>query len=77
MSLCDRVTGAWLWDSVEAQLWDSDSSTGNKSDKSPPHEQKVLKNKYPEVTIEKCYEEQNLLYLFISLQRREAIDMLY
>jgi hypothetical protein len=42
---CDRLTGAPRWEFVEvhtidAQLWGSDSSTGNKSDKSPLHEQK-------------------------------------
>jgi hypothetical protein len=46
VGLCyyDRLAGATRWELVElqleAQLSDSDSSTGNKSDKSPLHEQK-------------------------------------
>jgi hypothetical protein len=47
---------------VEAQVSDSDSGTGNKSDKSPPQEQKsTKKKKYSEVTIEERYKGQNVL----------------
>jgi hypothetical protein len=48
---------------VKAQLSDSDSSTGNKSDKSPPYERKIIKMN-SEVIIEKCYKGQNLLSFF-------------
>jgi hypothetical protein len=35
------------------------------ADKSPPHEQNILKNKYSKLTIEKCYKGQNLLDFFL------------
>jgi hypothetical protein len=49
---------------VEAQLLDSGSNTVKNSDKSILHEQKILKNKYSELTIEKYYKEQNFLSFF-------------
>jgi hypothetical protein len=61
---------------VEAQLSDSYSSTGSKSDKSLPHEQKSTKKRSTEVTIEKCYKGQSLLSLFLLFQRSKSIDML-
>jgi hypothetical protein len=54
---------------VEAQLSDSDSSAGNKPDKSPPHKQKIIKKKYSEVTIEKCYKGHNLLPSFFHCKQ--------
>jgi hypothetical protein len=58
---------------VEAQLSDSKSSTG---DKFSPHEQKSNQREYSEVAIEKSYKGQNLLPFFLSLRIRESTDML-
>jgi hypothetical protein len=57
---------------VVGQLTDSNSISGNKSDKLAHHE--VLKKEYSEVTIEKCYEGQNS---FLSLRISNSFEILY
>jgi hypothetical protein len=57
---------------VEAQLTDSDIGRGNKSDKFHNTIRTVLENKYSEVTIKKCYEEQNV---FVSLQISNSVNI--
>jgi hypothetical protein len=67
----DRLTGARRWkivevQIVEVQLSDSDSSTGNKSNKSPPHKEKGTQKEVgsSEATNEECYKGQRLLSFF-------------
>jgi hypothetical protein len=59
---------------VVGQLTDSNSISGNKSDKFAPHDQKSTQKEYSEVTIEKCYEGQNL---FLSLRISNSFEILY
>jgi hypothetical protein len=75
---CDRLKGTPRSELVEVQtvkgqLSDSDSSTGNKSEKSPPHKHKITHKSTLKRWMKHATKDR---ILFLSLKSRESTDML-